>query len=63
MGITYTGGRKLAFGVELMELSFDAESGAVKLSVPEDAVTVRSGDAASNGACGRGFIRRRETPS
>lgn len=56
VGITYTGGRKLAFGVELMELSFDAESGAVKLSVPEDAVTVRSGDAASMGPVTREFI-------
>ena len=49
VGITYKGAKKLAFGVELMELAFDAESGAVKLSIPDEAVTVRSGDAASIG--------------
>jgi hypothetical protein len=55
VGITYTGPRKVAFGVELLELSFDDETRAVKLSVPEEAVPVRDADARAP-AIGRDFI-------
>jgi hypothetical protein len=44
VGITYSGTRPLAFGVELMELSFQGENGAVTLAVPDEAVTIRSGE-------------------
>ena len=57
VGITYTGGRKLAFGVELMELSFDAESGG-GASSPRTRSPVRSGDAASIGPVTREFMGR-----
>jgi hypothetical protein len=55
VGITYKGAKKLAFGVELMELAFDSESGAVKLTVPDQAVTVR-GSEGSVPSIGRDFI-------
>lgn len=44
---TYSGTKRLAFGVELYELSYDERHGKMKMLLPEGAIRVRSRAAAS----------------
>jgi hypothetical protein len=56
VGVTYRGARRLAFGVELLKLSFDPARQSIVLSIPEEGVPVRSGDLAPDPQLGRDFI-------
>jgi hypothetical protein len=59
LGVTYRGPKPLAFGVELLELSFDEERNALRFEIPDEPVRIRKGSTASIGAgevAGRDFI-------